>query len=104
MTHSISFLPQVDQIIVLQDGCISEVGSFKQLIQQSGAFADFLKNYLMDILVEDEEEKDQQLDADSTMASLPPSQLMLAGPVTRICCFVLLNQPAVVAIYQFLSS
>jgi len=67
VTHSISFLPQVDQIIMLQDGCVAEVGSYKQLVQQAGAFSDFLKNYLMEILVGDDDDKDEHLDANSTI-------------------------------------
>ena len=46
VTHGISFLPQVDQIVVLVDGQISETGSYQQLLDQNGAFADFLRNYL----------------------------------------------------------
>lgn len=46
MTHSITFLPQVDQIIVLKEGVISEVGSYKELLAQKGAFAEFLMQHL----------------------------------------------------------
>lgn len=46
VTHGIGYLPKVDQIIVLVDGQISEVGSYKELMDHAGAFADFLKNYL----------------------------------------------------------
>lgn len=53
VTHGISFLPQVDQIIVLKDGGISEVGSYNQLLEQNGAFSEFLQNYSMQ---EEEEE------------------------------------------------
>ena len=52
MTHGISFLPQVDQIVVLVDGRISEIGSYQELLHKNGAFAVFLKNYLTQ---EDEE-------------------------------------------------
>ncbi len=47
VTHGISFLPQVDHIIVLVDGRISEVGSYQELLSKNGAFAEFLKTYLM---------------------------------------------------------
>lgn len=46
MTHGITFLPQVDQIIVLKGGEISEVGSYKELLNQKGAFAEFLLQHL----------------------------------------------------------
>ena len=46
VTHGITSLPQVDQIIVLKDGEISEVGSYKELLTQKGAFAEFLLEHL----------------------------------------------------------
>ncbi|XP_033117760.1 multidrug resistance-associated protein 1-like isoform X2 [Anneissia japonica] len=48
VTHGISFLPQVDQIVVLVDGQVSEVGSYTELLEQEGAFSEFLKNYSLD--------------------------------------------------------
>ena len=46
VTHGISFLPQLDQIIVMADGQISEVGTYRELLSRKGAFAEFLYNYL----------------------------------------------------------
>ncbi len=46
MTHGITFLPQVDQIIVLKNGEVTEVGSYKELLAQKGAFAEFLLQHL----------------------------------------------------------
>lgn len=48
MTHGITFLPQVDQIVVLKDGEVSEIGSYKELLAQKGAFAEFLLQHLED--------------------------------------------------------
>ncbi|KAL8585023.1 hypothetical protein ACOMHN_043659 [Nucella lapillus] len=48
VTHGIGFLSQVDKIVVLKEGVISEVGSFSQLMDHNGAFAEFLRNYLTD--------------------------------------------------------
>ena len=48
VTHGITFLPQVDQIVVLKNGEISEIGSYKELLEQKGAFADFLMQHLED--------------------------------------------------------
>ena len=53
VTHGISFLPQVDRIVVLVDGKVSEAGSFKELMSRNGAFADFLRNYLTEELTEE---------------------------------------------------
>lgn len=41
----------MDKIVVLKEGKISEVGSFSQLMDHNGAFAEFLKNYLTEELV-----------------------------------------------------
>lgn len=46
MTHGISYLPQCDVIVVLKDGCISEVGSYKNLLCKKGAFSEFLMQYI----------------------------------------------------------
>ncbi|XP_074079822.1 ATP-binding cassette sub-family C member 3 isoform X2 [Macrotis lagotis] len=48
VTHGVSFLSQADFIIVLGDGQVSESGSFSALLQQEGAFAEFLRNYVPD--------------------------------------------------------
>ena len=34
VTHGIAFLPQVDQIIVMKDGQITETGNYQQLLAQ----------------------------------------------------------------------
>ena len=34
MTHGIHWLPMVDQIIVLNDGSVSEVGSYEELLSK----------------------------------------------------------------------
>ncbi|XP_071419361.1 ATP-binding cassette sub-family C member 2 isoform X2 [Pithys albifrons albifrons] len=45
VTHSISFLPQVDNIVVLAAGAVSEHGSYSKLLANKGAFAQFLNLY-----------------------------------------------------------
>uniref|UniRef100_A0A4W3JBM4 ATP-binding cassette, sub-family C (CFTR/MRP), member 3 n=1 Tax=Callorhinchus milii TaxID=7868 RepID=A0A4W3JBM4_CALMI len=45
VTHGVSFLPQVDHIVVLVDGRVSEQGSYQQLLERQGAFAEFLHTY-----------------------------------------------------------
>ncbi|XP_075573889.1 ATP-binding cassette sub-family C member 2 [Pelecanus crispus] len=45
VTHSISFLPQVDNIVVLVAGAVSEHGSYSTLLANRGAFAQFLGLY-----------------------------------------------------------
>ncbi|KFQ15007.1 Canalicular multispecific organic anion transporter 2, partial [Leptosomus discolor] len=55
VTHGISFLPQVDHIVVLVDGKISEMGSYQDLLKQNKAFAEFLRNYALDEDIEEDE-------------------------------------------------
>ncbi|XP_010712893.1 canalicular multispecific organic anion transporter 1 [Meleagris gallopavo] len=45
VTHSISFLPQADNIVVLVAGAVSEHGSYSTLLANRGAFAQFLNSY-----------------------------------------------------------
>ncbi|XP_009998357.1 PREDICTED: canalicular multispecific organic anion transporter 1 [Chaetura pelagica] len=45
VTHSISFLPQVNNIVVLVAGEVSEQGSYSKLLANKGAFAQFLNLY-----------------------------------------------------------
>uniref|UniRef100_A0A8D0F9M8 Canalicular multispecific organic anion transporter 2 n=1 Tax=Strix occidentalis caurina TaxID=311401 RepID=A0A8D0F9M8_STROC len=55
VTHGISFLPQVDHIVVVVDGKISEMGSYQDLLKQNKAFAEFLRNYALDEDIEEDE-------------------------------------------------
>lgn len=45
VTNNLSFLPQVDEIIVMEKGAISEKGSYKELQDREGKFAEFLKEF-----------------------------------------------------------
>ncbi|XP_069839782.1 multidrug resistance-associated protein 1-like isoform X2 [Dendropsophus ebraccatus] len=47
VTHGVSFLSQVDVIVVLSDGRISEVGTYTELLEKNGDFADFLQTYAL---------------------------------------------------------
>ncbi|XP_021410687.2 ATP-binding cassette sub-family C member 3, partial [Lonchura striata] len=72
VTHGISFLPQVDHIIVLVDGKISEMGSYQELLKQNKAFAEFLRNYALDEDIEEDEptmlEEEEVLLAEDTLS------------------------------------
>lgn len=46
VTHGITYLPNVDHIVVLKDGKVSEEGTYKELLQKKGAFADFLVQHI----------------------------------------------------------
>uniref|UniRef100_A0A665WWK1 ATP-binding cassette, sub-family C (CFTR/MRP), member 3 n=1 Tax=Echeneis naucrates TaxID=173247 RepID=A0A665WWK1_ECHNA len=55
VTHGISFLPQVDNIMVMVEGRVSEMGSYQELLNQNGSFAEFLRNYALEDIVEEDE-------------------------------------------------
>ena len=57
VTHGVTFLPQVDQIIVFKNGSVSESGTYRELLAQKGAFAEFLVQYLSDQEEDPEMEK-----------------------------------------------
>lgn len=73
VTHGISFLPQVDHIVVIVDGKVSEMGSYQELLKQNGAFAEFLRNYSFDDHVEEEEltiqDEEEVLLAEETLSN-----------------------------------
>ena len=56
VTHGVHWLPQVDKIVVLVNGIVSEVGNYEELISHDGAFAQFLLTYLN----EENEESDPE--------------------------------------------
>lgn len=55
VTHGIGFLPQCDKIIVMEEGQITEIGSYAELIDNDGAFAEFIRTF---INVQEDEEGD----------------------------------------------
>jgi len=61
VTHRISVLSQCDQIIVMKDGSISECGSYKQLLERKGDFAQFLLSHIAEGNNEDIDEEDLKL-------------------------------------------
>lgn len=45
VTHGMSFLPQADLILVLVEGEITESGSYQELLNRNGAFAEFIHTF-----------------------------------------------------------
>ena len=58
VTHGVKFLPFVDNIIVIKGGKISEMGTYKELLDQGNEFADFLIQYI-------QEEEEKHLDGEA---------------------------------------
>uniref|UniRef100_A0A8C7YTQ9 Uncharacterized protein n=1 Tax=Oryzias sinensis TaxID=183150 RepID=A0A8C7YTQ9_9TELE len=63
VTHGVSFLPYVDEVVVLVDGKISEIGSYNSLRASKGAFSEFLDTYA--------KEQNNQTESDKGIYSLP---------------------------------
>lgn len=55
VTHGVHWLPMVDRVVVLNDGIITEQGTYEELISRDGDFAKFLQQYINDEEEEDEE-------------------------------------------------
>ena len=80
MTHSISFLPQVDQIVVISDGQITEQGTYQQLLSHKGPFSEILQMYGTEA-----EDVDDTNDIDSK-SHLQPVDLCLSLDVLQYQC------------------
>lgn len=46
VTHGITYLPQTEQILVMKDGQVSESGTYRELLDKKGAFAEFLLQHI----------------------------------------------------------
>ncbi|XP_030626403.1 canalicular multispecific organic anion transporter 1 isoform X2 [Chanos chanos] len=64
VTHGVNFLPYVDEIVVLVDGIVSEVGSYNSLRASGGAFSEFLETYA--------KEENKKSDAEEDPAETDP--------------------------------
>lgn len=58
VTHGLQYLPKVDNIIVLLNGSVSEIGSYEMLMSHDGPFAQFLKTYL----ISQDDDKDPEVE------------------------------------------
>ncbi|XP_052568820.1 ATP-binding cassette sub-family C member 2 isoform X3 [Peromyscus californicus insignis] len=78
VTHSIHFLPQVDEIVVLGNGTILEKGSYQDLLSKKGVFAKNLKTFMKHsgpegeaTVNDDSEEDDDECGLMPTMEEIP---------------------------------
>ncbi|CAK8684757.1 unnamed protein product [Clavelina lepadiformis] len=68
VTHGVSFLHQVDKIVVMTNGRISEVGTYDELLKKDGDFAEFIRNF-----VENGENEVFDEETNDSMTSSPPA-------------------------------
>ena len=57
VTHRIQYLPKVDQIIVLKNGRITEIGTYNELINNGKEFSQLMVEYSKDDSSKNEEDK-----------------------------------------------
>ena len=57
VTNSLSFLPQTDEIFMLESGRIVEMGSYEQLLARGGHFSEFIRNFLSNNEASNDEEE-----------------------------------------------
>uniref|UniRef100_A0A8R1DMH1 ABC-type glutathione-S-conjugate transporter n=1 Tax=Caenorhabditis japonica TaxID=281687 RepID=A0A8R1DMH1_CAEJA len=48
VTHGLTYLKHCDQVIVVKDGTISEMGTYQELMNSNGAFSEFLEEFLLE--------------------------------------------------------
>lgn len=67
------FLPQVDEIIMLENGRVVEMGTYDELMERRGAFHNFVGNYDPDTdLIKDmASESDSNTEEDSDYEAVP---------------------------------
>ena len=58
VTHRASVLTNVDQIFVLKDGAISEMGTFEELIANNGDFSEFVEQYIQQKTTSEEDDEE----------------------------------------------
>ena len=61
----------VDQVVVLTNGEISDLGSYEELMSRDGAFAQFLKTFLLQEADSDEESEDEESEKALTLVLWP---------------------------------
>ncbi|XP_004749563.1 ATP-binding cassette sub-family C member 2 isoform X1 [Mustela putorius furo] len=71
VTHSIHFLPQVDEIVVLGHGTILEKGSYSSLLAKKGSFAKILKTFTKQSGPEEEATVNEDTEDDDDCGLMP---------------------------------
>ncbi|CAL4075753.1 unnamed protein product, partial [Meganyctiphanes norvegica] len=62
VTHAVSILPQVDEVIVVKDGQIQEKGTYAQLINGGGEVAQFFQQHKTQDIESDDSEEEEAYD------------------------------------------
>ncbi len=57
VTNSVAFLPECDEILMLEEGMVVEYGTYDKLMEKNGKFYEFMSNSFLDGDKDDEEIK-----------------------------------------------
>eukprot|EP00095_Tigriopus_kingsejongensis_P007287 maker-scaffold313_size211302-snap-gene-0.9 protein:Tk07287 transcript:maker-scaffold313_size211302-snap-gene-0.9-mRNA-1 annotation:"multidrug resistance-associated protein 1 isoform x4" len=74
-THSAKYLPQCDNIVVMKNGEITEMGTYKELLRDDGEFAEFLIQYL----TEEQDKEAEEDGANDTLENLKQELEVVMG-------------------------
>ena len=61
VTHSLRFLPDVDVILVMKNGQISEMGTYEELVEKGGSFSEFIQTHVGEELDTGSTERNKQM-------------------------------------------
>ena len=56
MTHNVNHLSKADRIVVLENGRISEMGTYQTLLQEGSAFIKYIEEFAVQNQNDEEEE------------------------------------------------
>uniref|UniRef100_A0A8C2DR28 ABC-type glutathione-S-conjugate transporter n=1 Tax=Cyprinus carpio TaxID=7962 RepID=A0A8C2DR28_CYPCA len=74
VTHGLSFLPQADLILVIEDGEITEMGSYAELLSRKNTFADFAEAFSVSERKESATHRDMGSASIQTMEAISDSE------------------------------
>ncbi|KAL1483280.1 hypothetical protein MTO96_033307, partial [Rhipicephalus appendiculatus] len=69
VTHRLSVLPEVDTVVVIKNGRVSDCGSFQELLSRGGAFSEFLTQFIKESEQNEEGLSEEDVELFSAIAS-----------------------------------
>uniref|UniRef100_A0A158Q7H0 Multidrug resistance-associated protein 1 n=1 Tax=Elaeophora elaphi TaxID=1147741 RepID=A0A158Q7H0_9BILA len=93
VTHGLHYLKYCDQIVVMNDGKITEVGTFQELVQAQGHFAEFLEEFLLNKVKQRKQSPDEK-DSEDMEELLKDLQVLNPEQRKRLESLSRINQPA----------
>ncbi|CAH1793465.1 unnamed protein product [Owenia fusiformis] len=78
-TNAINILPKCDEIIVLNNGRISEIGPYNELLEKAGAFSEYIATYLNENESDDDESDEEIIQQKQELKRLVSQTGMSSG-------------------------